>query len=103
MVISGSEGFQAQTYWLYDTAIKKSIPIIIASTKMDIRNSNIDKINNEIKKLGSRIIPIVKTSAKEVFGIEELVNKISIYVKKREDIESLQEELDKLLKIKENI
>jgi len=88
LVISGNEGFQARTYWLYDTAIKKNIPIVIAATKMDISHSNTDRINNEIKKLGSHIIPIIETSAKETFGIEELVKKISIYVKKREKIES---------------
>jgi len=42
----------------------------------------------ELKKLESRNFPIVKTSAKEVFGIEELVSKISIYVKKRELLDS---------------
>jgi len=72
----------------YETAIKKSIPVIIAGTKFDLPNSNIDKINNELKKLKSRNFPIVKTSAKEVFGIEELVSKISIYVKKRELVDS---------------
>ena len=88
LVISGSEGFQARSYWLYENAIKKNIPIIIAATKMDLPYSNITKINNEIEKLGTRIIPIIETSAKKVFGIEELVKKISIYVKKRENTES---------------
>lgn len=88
LVISGKEGFQARTYWLYEKAIEKGIPIIIAATKMDLPNSNVDKISRELQKLESSIISIIETSAKKGFGIEELVKKISIYVKIREKIES---------------
>lgn len=84
LVISGNEGFQARTYWLYDKALQYEIPIVIAATKMDLRTSNTNRIEKELKKLGDRKYPIVETSAKEIFGIEELIEKISIYVRRRE-------------------
>jgi small GTP-binding protein len=85
LVVSGNEGFQARTYWLYDKAIEHDIPIIIAATKMDLRTAGTKKIENELERLGEKQYPIVKTSAKEVFGIEELIEKISLYVKQREN------------------
>ena len=84
LVISGTDGFQARTYWLFEQAVRKNLPIIIAATKMDLRNVNLNKIRNEIKKLNTRIVPIIETSSKENFGIEELIQKISIYVKIRD-------------------
>ena len=86
LVISGSEGFQARTYWLLDKAIQKKIPIIVAATKMDLRTASIDKIKNELDRLEHNKIPIIKTSAKNSTGIEDLIGKISIYIKIREDL-----------------
>ena len=83
LVISGTDGFQARTYWLFENAVRKNLPIVIAATKMDLRNVNLKKIREETKKITTRIIPIVETSAKFFFGIEELIQKISIYVKLR--------------------
>lgn len=85
LVVSGSEGFQARTYWLYEKAKQKGLPIIIAATKMDLKHSNTKRIEQELDKLdGNRKVPIIQTSAKEEFGIEELIDKLTIYIKRRE-------------------
>jgi small GTP-binding protein len=84
LVISGSEGFQARSYWLYEKAVENNIPIIIAATKMDLKHAGIEKIKQEIKKLGDQRFPIIKTSAKEDFGIKELIDKITLYLRRRE-------------------
>ncbi|MFX1558902.1 MAG: GTP-binding protein, partial [Promethearchaeota archaeon] len=83
LVISGTDGFQARTYWLFEKAKEKNIPIIIAATKMDLPSATIDKIHKELEKLESIKIPIIKTSAKKLMGIDDLIKKISIYVKHR--------------------
>ncbi|NVM37490.1 MAG: GTP-binding protein [Candidatus Lokiarchaeota archaeon] len=88
LVVSGSKGFQARTYWLFEIASKKKIPIIIAATKMDLRNANLTRIKNAIKKLADHVIPTIETSAKRNFGIEELIQKISLYVTRRDNTES---------------
>ncbi|TFF85006.1 MAG: hypothetical protein EU551_04740, partial [Promethearchaeota archaeon] len=88
LVVSGNEGFQARTYWLYDKAIEHDIPIIIAATKMDLRNANTDKIKKEIVRLEEKKYPIIETSAKEIFGIEELIEKISLYIRRRENYDA---------------
>ena len=85
IVVSGSEGFQARTYWLIEKAIEKKLPVIIAITKMDLAYSNPEKIEMEIEKYEKlQLRSIVKTSSKNKFGIEELIEKISIQVSKRE-------------------
>lgn len=86
LVISGSEGFQARTYWLYEEAMSKNIPIVIAATKMDLPSANTNQINDELKKLGSKPLTIIETSAKNSSGIEKLIGKLSIQVKKRVDM-----------------
>ncbi|MHA1374436.1 MAG: GTP-binding protein [Promethearchaeota archaeon] len=87
LVIAGNEGFQARTYWLYQKANEMNVPIIVAATKMDLRNANIDIIKVELNKLNTKkIFPIIKTSAKKIFGIDELINKISLYTKDRIEI-----------------
>lgn len=83
LVISGKEGFQARTYWLYEVAKKKDIPIVIAATKMDLNNANTQKIKDVLNQLGEKKYSIVETSAKEEFGIKELLDKLTIYVRKR--------------------
>ena len=88
LVISGSEGFQARTYWLYEEAVKKNLPIIIAATKMDLPSANLNKIYEELNKLETNLIPVIETSSKKNFGIEELIKRISIYIKRRENLES---------------
>jgi small GTP-binding protein len=88
LVVSGNEGFQARTYWLYDKAIEHNIPIVIAATKMDLRNADTNKIKEELTRLGKKNYPIVETSAKEVFGIEDLIEKICLYVQKRENYDA---------------
>ena len=55
---------------------------------MDLPNASSMKIQDEIKKLSNKILPLVETSAKQGFGIEELVNKISLFVKRRENVDS---------------
>ncbi|MBN1801959.1 MAG: GTP-binding protein [Candidatus Lokiarchaeota archaeon] len=84
LVISGTDGFQARTHWLYEKARERDLPIIIAATKMDLPNSNVERINSELKKLGKERIPIIQTSAKKITGIENLIERISVHLKKRE-------------------
>ncbi|MEJ2293741.1 MAG: GTP-binding protein, partial [Candidatus Lokiarchaeota archaeon] len=85
IVVSGSEGFQARTYWLVEKAIEKHLPVILVITKMDMPYSNPEKIESEIAKYEKvQIRSIVKTSSKKMIGIEELIEKISIQVKKRD-------------------
>ncbi|MEJ2249167.1 MAG: GTP-binding protein [Candidatus Lokiarchaeota archaeon] len=86
LVIAGNEGFQARTYWLYEKAIEKNIPIVIAATKMDLPLAKTEKIELELQNYDARIPPIIETSGKKIFGIEELIDKISIYTKKRGSI-----------------
>ncbi len=84
LVVSGTDGFQARTYWLWEKAKDKGLPIIVAATKMDLPNSNIEEISAELKKLGSNRTHVVQTSAKKSTGIENLIEKISVHFKKRE-------------------
>ncbi len=88
LVVSGSEGFQARTYWLYQKAVERNIPFIIAATKMDLPSANVKKIKIELEKLGRSKIVVMETSSKTLMGIEELVRKISVYVKRRDKIDS---------------
>ncbi len=88
LVISGSEGFQARTYWLFEKAIERNIPTIIAVTKMDLPSANVNKIKNELQKVGKLTVPVLETSSKNLTGIEELIEKVSIYIKRRDKIES---------------
>ncbi|MFX1338585.1 MAG: GTP-binding protein [Promethearchaeota archaeon] len=84
LVVSGTEGFQARTFWLFEKAKEKNIPIIIAATKMDVPVADIDKIKKDLEKLNAGMISIIQTSAKKKVGIEDLISKISIYTKQRE-------------------
>ena len=85
IVVSGSEGFQARTYWLVEKAIEKDLPVILVITKMDLPYSNPEKIESEIAKYDQvQLRSIVKTSSKDMIGIEELIEKVSIQVKKRD-------------------
>ena len=84
LVVSGSEGFQAKTYWLVEKAIEKNIPVIIIITKIDLAGINIEKIKNELKSIESlKIISIIETSSKLRIGIDELIEKITLQVKIR--------------------
>ncbi|MFO8017036.1 MAG: GTP-binding protein [Promethearchaeia archaeon] len=86
LVISGKEGFQARTYWLYDIAHEKDIPIVIAATKMDLNNADTKKIQDVLTQLGEKKYSIIETSAKEEFGIKELLDKLAIYVPERKNV-----------------
>ncbi len=87
LVVSGTDGFQARTFWLIEKAKEKNIPVIIAVTKMDLPAANVNKIKKDLEKLNARMISIIQTSAKKNIGIEELISKISIYTKHRKKIE----------------
>ncbi|MFX1237094.1 MAG: GTP-binding protein [Promethearchaeota archaeon] len=88
LVVSGTDGFQARTQWLYERAKEKGLNIIVAATKMDLPNSNVEHIKKDLMTLGNHRIPVVETSAKEITGIDTLVEKISIYIKRREFLDS---------------
>ncbi|MBY8982939.1 MAG: GTP-binding protein [Candidatus Lokiarchaeota archaeon] len=88
LVVSGNDGFQARTYWLFEKATEKQIPIIIVATKMDLLNAKTKRIEKDLKKLTNKIFPIIETSAKASFGFEQLIEKIQLYVKRREKYES---------------
>ncbi|MHA1149424.1 MAG: GTP-binding protein [Promethearchaeota archaeon] len=87
LVVSGSEGFQARTYWLVEKAQEKQLPIIIAATKMDLPIASSEKILKEFEKIELKKKAIlVETSAKKGLGIEDLMEKISVYIKIRDKI-----------------
>ncbi len=81
LVISGTEGFQARTYWLIQTALELKIPVLIAATKMDLPSANTDKILKELSKITQDRIKIISTSAKKEFRIDELIESLPMYVK----------------------
>ncbi len=86
LVVSGSEGFQARTYWLIEKAIEKNLPVLLTITKMDLPNANSEKIEKEIKKFEKlHISSIVKTSSKNLIGIDKLIEKIAIQIRKQEE------------------
>jgi small GTP-binding protein len=88
LVISGSEGFQARTYWLVDKAIENHIPVIIIITKIDLSGVNITKIKNELKNIENlKVLSIIETSSKLKIGIDELIEKITLQVKNRVKVE----------------
>lgn len=87
LIVSGTDGFQARTFWLFKKAKEKNIPVIIAATKIDLPAANVNKIKKDLEKLNARMISIIQTSAKRNIGIEELISKISIYTKHRKKIE----------------
>lgn len=86
LVVSSKEGFQARTYWLFEKAMEKQIPIIVAATKMDLPEASVEKISAKINEITKKRISIILTSSKNKFGMEELIGKITIYVKKREKV-----------------
>ncbi len=88
LVVSGKEGFQARTYWLFEKAVEKNIPIIIAATKMDLPQTSIEKISSQVESLSNKKIAIVRTSAKLKTGIAELMEKITLYMKFRQNLDS---------------
>ena len=86
LVVSGSEGFQARTYWLIEKAIENNLPVLLTITKMDLPNANSEKIEKEIKKFEKlHISSIVKTSSKNLIGIDKLIEKIAIQIRKQEE------------------
>ena len=88
LVISGSEGFQARTYWLVEKAIEKNLPVIIIFTKMDLSGANTETIITELKTIENlNILSVVETSSKLRIGINELIEKIKLQVKIRSKIE----------------
>jgi len=90
LVVSGSEGFQARTYWLVDKAIEKNIPVMIIITKMDLSGINVEKIKKELNSIESlKILSIIETSSKLRIGIDKLIEKITLQAKIRVEMEEI--------------
>jgi small GTP-binding protein len=89
IVVSGSDGLQARTYWLIEKAIEKNLTVILAITKMDLHNVNPKKIEEEINQYEKlRLVSIVKTSSKKLMGIEDLIENLAIQIIKRKKIQN---------------
>lgn len=84
VVVSGIKGFQAWTEYVLKHAISRKLPIIIAATKSDLPNFNINRIFSDIKERGlPEDIPVVVTSAKLKKGILPLLDTIITNVRPR--------------------
>ncbi len=88
LVVAANEGFKARTYWLFDIATKMQIPMIIVGTKMDLPNVTVKKIKHNLEQLTTDQYSIVETSSKKNIGIENLIKRIQLYYKRRENSNS---------------
>ncbi|MBN1214344.1 MAG: GTP-binding protein [Candidatus Lokiarchaeota archaeon] len=88
LIAAANEGFKARTYWLFDIATKMQLPMIIVGTKMDLPNVSIEKIKQNLEQLTTDQYFIVETSSKKKIGIENLIKRIQLYSKRRENYKS---------------
>ena len=90
LVVSGKEGFQSRTYWLYEKAIEKKVPILIVATKMDLKEASTSIIEKDLEKLNlEKSMPILPTSSRKMIGIQNVIEHIAIKVKRRDQIDAL--------------
>ncbi len=76
LLIDASKGIQSQTLNNYKIAKKLNLKIIIAINKIDIKNLNIDKLKNKIKKIFKTKEKIFKCSSKTGYGIKNIIKNI---------------------------
>ena len=82
LVVAGNDGVMPQTVEAIDHAKAAGIPIIVAVNKMDLPDSNIDKVKQELMKY--ELVPeewggntiFVPISAKTKMGIDDLLEMV---------------------------
>jgi GTP-binding protein LepA len=75
ILIDGIKGIQAQTLSNLELAEKLGLKIIPVINKIDLPNAEVDKVEEELKKLFPND-EISKISAKNGSGVEELLNRV---------------------------
>jgi len=79
LVVSGIEGPKDQTKEALEAIKKAGIPFLVAITKTDLPGVNVQRVKQELLKIGVNIedfggeVPVVSTSAKTGQGIKELL------------------------------
>lgn len=91
LVVAANEGVRVQTKEALGYIKKANIPYIVAASKMDLKDTNVPKIKQELKKEGVKLeewggeVPFVETSAKAHTGINDLLDVI-LLVAELEDL-----------------
>lgn len=77
LVVDATQGIQAQTVSNVYKALDANLAIIPVLNKVDLSNSEIDKVSQDlIKTFGFRQDEILQVSAKTGFGVEELIHEV---------------------------
>ena len=82
LIISAEEGVKAQTVEAIKSISSQNVPYIVAITKIDKPNANIDRVKNELLEHGVYVegyggdIPCVPISAKTGQGVDDLLETI---------------------------
>ncbi len=84
LVVSGEDGVKPQTLEVYKHIQEDNTPYIVAITKMDKANADLDRTKQNLAEHGIYVegyggdIPVVPLSAKTGQGVDELLNLISL-------------------------
>lgn len=84
IVIAASEGVMPQTVEALDHARAAHVPIIVAMNKMDLPDSNPDRVKAELAETGLSLVEwggdveVVNVSAKTGMGIDDLLTTITL-------------------------
>ncbi len=79
LVVAGDDGVKPQTIESIKFAKEARVPIVVAINKMDLPNSNSDKVKQELAKNGVQVeefggdVLVVEVSAKTQKGLDELL------------------------------
>ena len=76
LVVDASQGIQAQTVANYEAAQENGLKIIPVLNKIDLKNARPDKVKKELEALLGELNDIPRVSAKEGWGVKELMDKI---------------------------
>jgi translation initiation factor IF-2 len=97
LVIAGEEGVKPQTKEVVSYIKKEEIPVIVAVNKIDKPQVNFEKTVGELEKEGLVVetrggnVPVVKVSAKDGTGINELLEMILLVA----EMEELKADIEK--------
>jgi translation initiation factor IF-2 len=97
LVVSAEDGVKKQTLEAYKCIIENKVPFIVAITKIDKPDANVEKVKNSLVENGIYIegyggdIPCVAVSAKTGQGIEELLDMMILVA----DLSDLKGDLSK--------
>jgi len=97
LVVAGEEGVKPQTKEVVSYIKKEEIPVIVAVNKIDKPQVNFEKTVGELEKEGLVVetrggkVPVVKVSAKDGTGINELLEMILLVA----EMEELKADIEK--------